>query len=284
MRSCRPSPDVAAAIKPGAPQLHPEAPGNIVYDWHARRRSRGQGRLRQGRQRGDARPHQQPPGAERDGAARGDRRLRHRRRALHALHDLAEPACRAPRAVGVLQHRARAQAARDRARCRRRLRLQDLHLSRRDGGAVGVEEGRPPGEVDRRPHRSLPHRRAWPRPCLEGGDGVRQGQQDPGPAGEDPRQFRRLYVAVLLGGADLSLCHAAVGPVRHPGDLCRGDRRLHQHHAGRCLSRRGPARGELSARADDGDRGAAVEGRSGRTAAQELHHPVPVPDAGDHGL
>src|SRR5947208_324764 len=26
--------DVRAAIKPGAPQLHPEAPGNIIYDWH----------------------------------------------------------------------------------------------------------------------------------------------------------------------------------------------------------------------------------------------------------
>src|SRR5450432_822081 len=26
--------DVRAAIKPGAPQLHPEAPGNVVYDWH----------------------------------------------------------------------------------------------------------------------------------------------------------------------------------------------------------------------------------------------------------
>src|SRR6202041_3548839 len=25
--------DIAAAIKPGAPQLHPEAPGNVVYDW-----------------------------------------------------------------------------------------------------------------------------------------------------------------------------------------------------------------------------------------------------------
>jgi aerobic carbon-monoxide dehydrogenase large subunit len=27
------APDIRAAIKPGAPQLHPEAPGNIVYDW-----------------------------------------------------------------------------------------------------------------------------------------------------------------------------------------------------------------------------------------------------------
>src|SRR6202022_3162407 len=25
--------DVRSAIKPGAPQLHPEAPGNVVYDW-----------------------------------------------------------------------------------------------------------------------------------------------------------------------------------------------------------------------------------------------------------
>src|SRR3984957_5195636 len=25
--------DIAVAIKPGAPQLHPEAPGNVVYDW-----------------------------------------------------------------------------------------------------------------------------------------------------------------------------------------------------------------------------------------------------------
>src|SRR6266702_852339 len=26
--------DIRAAIKSGAPQLHPEAPGNVVYDWH----------------------------------------------------------------------------------------------------------------------------------------------------------------------------------------------------------------------------------------------------------
>src|SRR5260370_35806348 len=24
---------ISAAIKPGAPQLHPEAPGNVIYDW-----------------------------------------------------------------------------------------------------------------------------------------------------------------------------------------------------------------------------------------------------------
>ena len=40
-----------------------------------------------------------------------------------------------------------------------------------------------------------------------------------GAAGQDPRQFRRLHVAVLVLGADLSLRDAAVGPVQHPGDL-----------------------------------------------------------------
>ena len=276
--------DIRAAIKPGAPQLHPEAPGNVIYDWAIGDEAAVKDAFAKAANVVDARPHQQPPGAERDGAARGDRRIRRGRRALHALHDIAESACRAPGAVGVLQHRAGAQAARDRARCRRRLRLEDLHLSRRDGGAVGLQEGRPPGEMDRRPHRGLPDRRAWPRPRHQGRDGVRQGQQDPRPAGEDLRQFRRLHVAVLLVGADLSLCDAAVGPVQHPGDLCRGDGRLHQHHAGRCLSRRRPPRGELPDRAADGNRGAAVEGRSGRTAPQELHHQFPAPDAGHHGL
>src|SRR5258708_7394287 len=26
--------DIRSALKPGAPQLHPEAPGNVIYDWH----------------------------------------------------------------------------------------------------------------------------------------------------------------------------------------------------------------------------------------------------------
>ncbi|MGY3121962.1 CO/xanthine dehydrogenase Mo-binding subunit [Bradyrhizobium sp. S3.14.4] len=101
---------------------------------------------------------------------------------------------------------------------------------------------------------------------------------------KDLRQFRRLHVAVLLVGPDLSLRDAAVGPVQHPGDPCRGGRGLHQHHAGRRLSRRRPPRGELFDRAADGDGGAAAQGRSGSTAPEQLHHPVPAPDACDHGL
>ena len=103
-------------------------------------------------------------------------------------------------------------------------------------------------------------------------------------ARKDLRQSRRLHVAVLVVGADLSLRDAAVGPVQHSQHLRRSDQRLHQHRAGRRLSRRGPPRSELRGGAADGDRGAAVEGRSGRTAPQELHHAVPASDARHHGL
>ena len=81
-----------------------------------------------------------------------------------------------------------------------------------------------------------------------------------------------LYATLLSGQYNIPSIYAEV------------IRRLHQHHPGRRLSRRGPARGELRGRADDGNRGAAAEGRSGRIAPQELHHAIPAPDAGHHGL
>ena len=108
----------------------------------SRRPEGGRGRV-QGRQsRHQARLHQQPPGAERDGAARRDRRLRCRQRCADAVEHVAEPACRAARHRGVRRHGAGAQAARDRAGCRRRLRLEDLHLSGRGRLPVGRAQGR----------------------------------------------------------------------------------------------------------------------------------------------
>ena len=103
-------------------------------------------------------------------------------------------------------------------------------------------------------------------------DGLRHGQQDPRPEGRHDRQSRRLHVAVLVGDADLSLRDAAVGPVRHPGDprQCEGD--LHQHRAGRRLSRRRAAGGDLRHGAHDGDGGARARRLAGGTAAQELRH------------
>ena len=84
---------------------------------------------------------------------------------------------------------------------------------------------------------------------------------------EDHRQSRRLYVDLLVVGADLSLRHAAVGPIRHPADLLRGRRGLHQHRAGRRLSRRRTARGDLRGRAAGRSRGARRWASSPRKSA-----------------
>jgi hypothetical protein len=58
------------------------------------------------------------------------------RGSLHALDHLAEPACRAAGAQRVLQC-APKQAAGDRAGCRRRIRIEDLHLSRKRSSVCG---------------------------------------------------------------------------------------------------------------------------------------------------
>ena len=76
-------------------------------------------------------------------------------------------------------------------------------------------------------------------------------------ARQDDRQSRRLYVDLLVVGADLSLRHAAVGPIRHPVDLLRGGRGLYQHRAGRRLSRRRAAGSDFRGRAAGGGGGAA---------------------------
>ena len=59
-------------------------------------------------------------------------------------------------ALRVSGHRAREQAARHRAGRRRRLRLEDLHLQRRDRLRLGGQKDRPTGQVDGRTQRVVP--------------------------------------------------------------------------------------------------------------------------------
>ena len=101
---------------------------------------------------------------------------------------------------------------------------------------------------------------------------------------QDDRQSRRLYVDLLVVGADLSLRHAAVGPVRHSGDLLRGGRGLHQHRAGRRASRRRTPGGDLRRRTARGSRGAPDADRADGIAQAQFRQVIPAPDAGDHGL
>ncbi len=67
-----------------------------------------------------------------------------------------------------------------------------------------------------------------------------------------------------------------VRPVRDPGDPRQRARGLHQHLAGRRLSRRRAAGGDLSARAHRGDGGARARRFAGGASPQELHHGVPA--------
>ena len=198
--------DPAKAQAQGAPQIHEVAPDNTIYQWHLGDAEGGRRRVQGGQARHQARPRQQPPGAERDRAARRDRRIRRRHRQLHALEHDPESARRAAGHSRLRRHGARAQAARDRARRRRRLRLQDLHLSGGGRLPVGVEEDRPAGEMEspsaRR--RSSPTRMAaihvTHAEMAFDADGKITGLR-----GQDHRQSRRLHVDVLVVGADLSL-------------------------------------------------------------------------------
>ena len=112
-------------------------------------------------------------------------------------------------------------------------------------------------------------------------------RQDPRHARPYDRQPRRVSVDLRVVGADHLYAHAAVRPVRHPRHLLRGRRGLHQHRAGRRLSRRRPSGGDLRRRAS-GRKGGARDGpRSGRIPAgnfvKTFPHQTPVILAYDIG-
>ena len=224
---------------------------NTIYQWHLGDAKRGRCRLQVGQARHQARHRQQPAGAERDGAARGDRRIRRRQRQLHA--------CGTRRRIRMSRGWSSRLSSAWRPSTSLRVIAPDV------GGGFGSkifiypEEvvalwaskrvGRP-GEMGLRPLRSvpLPTRTAAITSRMPRWRSTPSGKIL-GAARQDHRQSRRLHVDLLVVGADLSLRHAAVGPVRHPGDLLRGRRGLHQHRAGRCLSRRRAAGSDLRGRA-----------------------------------
>ncbi len=105
--------------------------------------------------------------------------------------------------------------------------------------------------------------------------------------------FLALRVATLANmGAYLSTFATSIptylyatllaGPLQDPGDLCRGEGGVHQHRRGRCLSRRRPAGGDVSARAHGRCRRQGDRHRPRRAAPAQLYPGLrlPVPDAG----
>ena len=123
--------DPAAAQKKGAPQIHEVAPSNTIYQWHLGDAKAVDAAFKSAKHvtKLDIVNNRLVPNAMEPRAAIGEYDAG--TETLHAVEHDAEPARRAPRHRGLRRHGARAQAARDRARCRRRLRLEDFHLSRR---------------------------------------------------------------------------------------------------------------------------------------------------------
>ena len=96
---------------------------------------------------------------------------------------------------------------------------------------------------------SVPLRRARPRSRDARRARARQGRQVPRDARADDGDDGRVPVDVRVVHPDHPLRDAARRPVHDAGDLRRGDGVVHQHRAGRRLSRRRPARGDLRGRA-----------------------------------
>ena len=230
---------------------------------------------RQGREPRHALPAL-PPGAAR--VLRLRRRCQPRLGKGDDLHDVAG-APRHPHGVRDRHRPPRAEHPDHLARHRRRLRQQGSHLPglRRRHGRVAAH--RPPGEVDRGPHRQ-PHldglRPRLPHARRAGGE---RGRPDAGPARQD---------AVRPG---LRLCRCPTvevqgGPVPHRHRLLRHARGAHRLRTARTRTRR-PAASPIAARSGHRgvvpDRAPRVEHRlrartrPGRVPAQELHPARAVP-------
>ncbi len=208
-----------------------------------------------------ARAGQQPAGAERRWSRARDRRVRRRRRPAHALHHQPEPA-RDPAADGRLRARhPRAQAAGGGAGRRRRLRLEDLPLRRGGLRHLRGQGGRAAGEVDLDPVGGLHLRRARARPC---------DQDRAGRSTRTASSWRSAPTTLANMGAYLSTFAPCIPTYLH-GTLMAGNYAtpliyvnvqggLHQHRAGRRLSRRRAAGGDLPDRAASSTRRRASSG------------------------
>ena len=95
-------PDIRAAIKAGAQQLHPEAPGNVIYDWTIGEEAATDAAFKSAANvvALDITNNRLVPNAMEPRAAIAE--YNEARRAFHALYYVAKSACRPPRAVGVL--------------------------------------------------------------------------------------------------------------------------------------------------------------------------------------
>ena len=193
-----------AAAAPGAPQLSPEVPGNICMDWKVGDAAGAEAAFARAahivsldldNHRVTTNPIEPRGSVGTFDPANGRYTLHISSQSIHANRN------HAARALGVEPK----DFAIHRARCRRRLRRQELHLCRARAGRLGGAQGRSAGEVDRDTQRGLPRRPSVARHAGQGVDGARRRGQVPRTKGGQRRQCRRLSRGCRRRRADLSV-------------------------------------------------------------------------------
>ena len=260
----------AEADAPGAPQLYDDVPNNVGLDFHFGDSEAVSAAFARGGACHKDRAAQQPHRRQPDRAARRAGRIRPRHRAFHGP-------CRQSGRVRVPQlhrRRARRRARQNAGTDRPGRRLVRHEAAEHVGIFLHAARGartRAAGQMDRRSLRQLCLRYAWPRPRHDRRAGARRRGQFPRRAAYGVRQSRRD----LRRARPLDAQRAAQHARRLPDAADRGEHemRVHQHDAGRGLSRRRAARGQLLYGAAGRYGGARNRDRPGRTAPQEPHPP-----------
>ena len=157
--------DAEKATQPGAPQLHENAPNNVVFEWTVGDKDGTDAAFDGRRGRRQAAPRQPAADPEPDGDPRRHRLVQPGHRRVHDLDVQPDAAHPAAAARQLRDGHPGAQAPLHQPGRGRRLRLQDL-LLRRHGPRPARQQGdrRPPGQVGRGPARELPEHDPRPRP------------------------------------------------------------------------------------------------------------------------
>ena len=139
------------------------------------------------------------------------------------------------------------KAARDLARCRRRLRHEARRLSGGCAGGLGVAPGRrPAGQMGVDALGGAARRRPRPRPGRDRRTGARRERQDSRPARQRAARHGLACVRAPPWWCRCSRIRLAPGVYQIPAVHAVGARGAHQHHSDGALSRRRTAGGDLS--------------------------------------
>ena len=263
--------DSREAVKAGAPQLHENAPNNIVMHWTCGTDAETVDRaLAAAGGAGQPEPLQPAADPNCDGTARLDRQLRPGDRGVHPLGTSQAPhviSWSSPRSCSASPSRRFGSSP----RCRRRVRLKIfvyfdmplvLWLSKQLGRPVKFFEDRTENYLHtthgRDHHTDIEI-------------GATNGRQDHRAQGLDLGQPRRLPLDDRPRHPDHALRADGGRLLQDPEHPRRCQRGLHQHRHGRRLPRRGPARGNICHRARLRSGCRRHRDRSSRGAPAQLH-------------